>query len=77
MTTRPAFVQDMEPIPRVFMVEQTDIRGEERFRIMGKLQAILAQRDRKPNDIARDIKDGLEEEFGRHWHVVVGTDYAW
>ena len=76
MSTRSAYIQDSEPTPKVFILEQTDFRGYERNEIMSKIRSKIEQHQENPKELALHLKEMLDEECGRYWHVVVGTDYA-
>lgn len=76
MNTRPAYAQDMEATPKVFIVEQTDFRGYRRSEIMAKIRDMIEKHQNGPRELAIELKEMLDSECGQYWHVIVGTDYA-
>ncbi|CDS42201.1 hypothetical protein ECG_04538 [Echinococcus granulosus] len=66
----------MEGTPKVFLVERADFRNPNRSEIIGKIREITIKSQKEPKEMASRLKDMLDEDIGRHWHVVVGTDYA-
>ncbi|VDL18719.1 unnamed protein product [Hymenolepis diminuta] len=80
MDQRSAYVSDMEPTPRVFMVEKTDFRGRQRSKVMEDIRKCILDHQREDEDskkdLAHDLKEMMDEHYGRFWHVVVGTDFS-
>ncbi|VDD77759.1 unnamed protein product [Mesocestoides corti] len=75
--TRTAFPQDMEEtFSDVFMVERTDVNVADRARMARIIESIIVPGYKDPRQAARDIKEALDDDFDRNWHVIVGTDFA-
>lgn len=77
MTTRPAYVEDMEQTPKIFVVEQTDMKGAIRLEVMERIRSVIQQPDKPTRQYAQEIKDALDENADKFWHCIVGCDYAW
>ncbi|BHF64188.1 hypothetical protein SprV_0200718700 [Sparganum proliferum] len=77
MESRGAFVEDMEPMPPIVIVEKTDIKPEERHQILEIISNRLKSTDQQKGQLAQDIKEELDNTTGHlYWHCIIGTDFA-
>lgn len=70
----------MEPTPKVFLVEKTDYRGDKRSEVMEKIRKHVIDNagtdENSRKMLAHSLKEMMDENYGRYWHCVVGTDFS-
>lgn len=65
----------------VFIIEKTDCVEERRKEIMNTITGILKNYGGNPSkeraeELASTLKEELDNNFDRYWHVVVGKDFS-